>query len=192
MRPAAASLAVILLGALAALGAETGAHGEHHAPSIANLFWPVLNFALFVGLLARFVWPTVRHSLADRRRRIEAEIVEADRAAKEAAAERAAIEAVRSTQKEQGERIVKQLREEGGRERAALVAAARRTAERLREDARRFGEQETARAAHDIRREVAARAAARAEEILRQRLAGADEQRFLADFFTGIQGDAAP
>ncbi|MGH7859750.1 MAG: hypothetical protein ACREQY_20675, partial [Candidatus Binatia bacterium] len=146
---------------------------------------------LFVGLLARFVWPTVRLSFADRRRRIEAEIVEADRAATEAAAVRAAIEAERSTQKEQGERIVKQLREEGERERAVLVAAARRTAERLREDARSLGEQEAARAVHEIRREVVARAAARAEEILRQRLTRPDEQRFLADFLSGIHGGAA-
>ncbi|MGH7821463.1 MAG: hypothetical protein ACREQ9_16995 [Candidatus Binatia bacterium] len=183
-------LAAVLLVALPAAVAavEPGAHGEHHAPGIGDLLWPVLNFTLFLGLLARFVWPTIRGSVIERRRRIEGEIAAADHVAGEAGAELAAIEKLRSTQKEEGERIVKQLRAEGEQERAALVAAARRTAERLREDARRLGEQEAARAAHEIRREIAARAAARAAEILRQRIAAADEQRFLGDFLGSMEG----
>jgi F-type H+-transporting ATPase subunit b len=172
-----------------AFGAAGG--GEHHAPSIGDLFWPVLNFALFLGILWRFAWPIVKAAVADRRTQIESEIAEAARVHEEARAALEGIERMRAGESAERERILAELREEARRDRAALVESARRAAERMREDARRLGESEGDRAVLEIRRGVAVEVARRAEEELRRRLGDAEQGRFIDEFVGSVGGRAS-
>lgn len=164
-------------------------HGAHLQPSLSDLFWPILNFLLFLGLLYRFAGPVLRAALADRRRRIEGELREAERIEREARELRAEVEGLRAAEQEERVRILETLRAEAERERAAVVGAARSAAERLRADARRLGEQEAARAVLEIRRAVAHEAARRAEIELRSRVGEAEEELFANQFLQAVEGD---
>ena len=107
-----------------ALAAEHGEHAAHAAPSISTLFLPVINFALFAFVFARFAWPALRGALIERRKVVEKELAEGENARKEAKAMLAEIEARRAGLAAEGERLVREMREEAEHERAALVTAA--------------------------------------------------------------------
>jgi F-type H+-transporting ATPase subunit b len=168
-----------------ALAAEEAAH--HEAPSIASLFWPVVNFAIFVAIFARYAWPVVREALIERRKAVESELAHGDRARAEAQAALAAIEARRASLAAERERIIQDLRQDAEHDSAALVAAARKSAERIRQDARLVAEQEADRAARTIREEIAARVVANVAAALRDRVTDADEARFVADFVETVE-----
>jgi F-type H+-transporting ATPase subunit b len=168
-----------------ALAAEEAGH--HEPPSITSLFWPIINFAIFVAILARYAWPVVRDALVERRKAVENELAQGDRARAEAQAALAAIEARRASLAAERERIVRELRQEAEHDSAALVAAAQKTAERIREDARLVGEQEADRATRSIREDIAARVVANVAAALRERVSGDDEQRFVAEFVTTVE-----
>ena len=182
----AATMCVWLATAGVALAAAGG--GEHHEASIADLFWPVLNFSLFLVLLWRYAWPVVKTAVSDRRAHVEAEIGEASRAHAEARAAFDEIEAIRARESAAREQMLADLRGEAERDRAMLIEAARRAAGRMREDARRVGESEGARAVREIRRAVAAEAARRAEEELRRVVGEAEQRRFIGEFLGGVEG----
>jgi F-type H+-transporting ATPase subunit b len=188
--PRLALLVGIAVAAAGVPAAWAAAAGDHHAPSIADLLFPVLNFSLFAAILYRFAWPVVKVAIAERRRSIEAEIGEADQAEREAREALAEVEKRRAQEHDERERLLGQLRQEGERERTLLAESARRSAQRLREDARRLGEDEAARAVLEIRRAVVAEAARRAEETLRQRLGDAEQGRFVGEFLSGIEAEA--
>ena len=196
MRLRAASFRIVLCATsiadvATAAAKEHGAEAAHAAPSISTLFLPAVNFAIFVFLFSRYAWPLLRDTLAERRRVVEKELAEADRARKEAEALLAEVQARRAGLAAEGERISREMRDEAEHERAALVAAGRQTAERIRSDARLLGEQEAARAAKAIREEVAAKVIARVAAILREQVKADDEARFVDEFVATVE-QAAP
>lgn len=174
-------------GAAGAFAAE-GAHAAHAEPSVADLLLPFVNFSIFAVLLAYFAWPAIRSALAERRKLVEKELSEADRARREAEAMLAEIEARRSRLREEGERLVRELRAEAEHERKRLLEAARQTALRISADARLFGEQEAARAAKTIRAEVAREVVSRVTKLVRERLTSGDEERFATEFVDSVEG----
>lgn len=158
-------------------------HAEPHGPpSISTLLLPLVNFAIFAFVLQRYAWPALRGALADRRKAVEKELAEGDRARSEAEATLAEIEARRAGLAAEGERILREVRQEGEHERAALIAAARKSADRIRDDARLLGEQEAERAARAIREDVAAKVIDSVTRVLRERVGAEDEARFVDEF----------
>lgn len=180
------STATILLAGDVALAAE--AHGGPAGPSLTNsLFLPLFNFAAFVSLLYWFAWPVLLSALAERRRLIENELSEADRAQREAARMHAEVEARRAHLAEEGERIMRELRGEAEADRRRLLEAARQSTERIRADARLLAEQESARAGRQIRALVAEQVIARVTAALRERMTREDEERFVKAFVSGVE-----
>jgi F-type H+-transporting ATPase subunit b len=177
--------AAALLAGCVALAA--GAPGEHEAPPLTSLFLPILNFAGFVFLLYWFAWPVLLSALAERRRVIENELSEADRAQREAAAMRAEVESRRAHLGEEGERFMRELRAEAEAEQGRLLEAARQSAERIRVDARLLAEQETVRAGRQVREQLADQVIARVKAALRERLTREDEERFVREFVSGVE-----
>jgi F-type H+-transporting ATPase subunit b len=164
------------------------AHGGHEAPSLTtSLFLPIFNFASFAFLLYWFAWPLLLSALAERRRVIENELSEADRAQREAAAMHAEVEACRAHLAEEGARLTRGLRAEAEADRARLLEAARQSAERIRADARLLAAQETARAGRQIREQVAEQVIARVTAALRERLTREDEERFVNEFVSAVE-----
>lgn len=167
------------------------AHEAHAAPGISSLLFPILNFVIFAYVLVRYAWPSVRSGLAERRRLIEKGVAEAEETYRKVKTELQEIQTRTSRIQEDAEQILTQLRAEAERERAALVEAARKTAERIRSDARNLGEQEAVRAARRIREEMALLVTRRAAEALRQRLEQPDQERYLREFQTAVESGGA-
>lgn len=185
-----ASPAFVSLAFAAEEHAARAAHEPHAAPSIATLFLPLVNFAIFVFIFFRYAWPAIRSALLERRRLVEHELGEADRVQREARAALAAVEALRARLADEGTRLADEMRAEGERERRALLESARASAERIRNDARLLAEQESSRAAQMIRAEIADQVVARVAAILRARLTDQDEARFVASFVGSLDAEA--
>jgi len=167
----------------AVLAVEGGAHhAEHHAPGLDTLLFPVINFALFAFIIARYVVPAIRQYLQQRREQIVAAAGSATTALAEA--ERRVSAA--------SDRLA-HVEVEGAAIREDLITTARQQSERLREiaeetgarrltDAGLLAEQERWRALGDVRAEVAALATRLAEERIRGALGPDDQRAFVAQF----------
>lgn len=190
VKPVALALGIAAL-ASAAFAAAPG-HDPHHAPPISTLLFPLVNFSIFTFILWRYAWPAVRSTLAERRRKIEHEIVASETAHREAKLALGEIEGLRARSREDAAALVASVRAEAEAQATALVEAARRAAERIRRDALLLATQEQARAAQTIRADVAALVVARAEVLVRERFGEDDQKRavdaFLSDVATGAAG----
>lgn len=180
----------IALAALPALAATEAHHGEHHAPSITTLLFPAINFTIFALILWRYAWPAIRTTLADRRTRVEREMAEGEAAHREASSALEEIRLLRARSREHAEALLAEVRQEAGAQSRILIEAARKSAGRIERDAALLGAQEGDRAAHTLRAEIAGRIVARAADLVRERFGEADQRRAVADFLSGVSGDA--
>jgi F0F1-type ATP synthase membrane subunit b/b' len=129
----------------------------------------------------------VRDALVERRKLVEQEITDADRAYQEAKSLRAEIDARRARLGEDAERLMEEMKAEAARDGASLLEAALQSAERIRQDARLLGEQEAARAVHALREELAEEVVARVTQLVRRRITAEDERRFVGEFVSAIE-----
>lgn len=187
---AAALAASPALLAVASAAEEHGAHEAHAAPSIATLFLPVVNFAIFAVVFFRYAWPAIRSALVERRKIVERELDEADRVHDEAKAGLVAVEALRARLAEDGKRLLDEMRAEGERDRRGMLEAAKASAERIRADAKLLVEQEASRAAQSIRAEIAEQVVQRVVATLRERLTDQDDARFVSRFVGALDAEA--
>jgi F-type H+-transporting ATPase subunit b len=183
MRRSIVSALLVTLAASSALAAE--AHAE--APSLTSLFLPVVNFAIFLFVFARYAWPLMRDALVERRKLVQKALAEADRASREAKATFDEIEAKRAGVQSEGRRLLEEMRAEAERERQTMLGAARQGAERIRSDASLLAEQEAARAAQAIREHIANEVIARVSSAVRERLTEDDERRFVGEFVGAVE-----
>jgi len=185
-----ASAIPVALGALPALAASE-AHGEHHAPSIATLLFPAINFTIFAFILWRYAWPAIRSTLADRRTRVEREMAEGETAHREASRALDEIRELRARTSEDAAALLADVRKEAETQRRALIDAARKTAERIERDAGILGAHEGQRAAHALRADIAGRIVDEAAGLVRERFGETEQRRAVADFLGGVSvGDS--
>lgn len=182
-----ALLAPLLLLPLAAIAQEIP-ESAHHAPGIpwAKLAFTAVNFSIFLYLLLRSAWPTIRNSLIERRDAVRIALEKADRAKRDAEALREQMEQKLRALAGELESMLQQARADIAVERDQILAAARRTAEAIQKDAERTAENELRQAREQLRAEIAAQALAIAERIAPQRLSDADQARFVDDFVTQV------
>jgi F-type H+-transporting ATPase subunit b len=185
------AFAVVALAASAVIAAEPHAEeAAHGGASIESLFLPLLNFGLFAGLCWYYAWPVIRTALSERRRVVQKELAEADEVHRQARASLEEIQSRRDGVQQEGARLIADLRAQAQHDRERLSEAARQSAERIRKDAQLLAQQESMRAAHAIREEVATQVVARVTEELRKRLTAQDEQRFVSDFVRAVEQGA--
>jgi F-type H+-transporting ATPase subunit b len=172
------------------LAEEGGGHGhaEHHAPGIDTLLFPVINFAIFAFILARYVLPAARTYLLERRATVVKVTEEAT----------SALAAAEQRVKRARERLAR-IDGEGAAVHDDLVGAATQQAERLKTTAQASGErrladaallaqQERRRALDEVRAETAALAARLAEERIRGALGPDDQRAFVQQFLKDAAG----
>jgi F-type H+-transporting ATPase subunit b len=171
-------------------GGHGGGHGhaEHHAPGIDTLLFPVINFAIFVVILVRFVLPAVRTYLPERRAAVVKTTEEAT----------SALAAAEQRVKTARDRLAR-IDGESAAVRDDLVGAATQQAERLRTAAQATGERRLAdaallaqserrRALDEVRAETAALAARLAEDRIRGALGPDDQRAFVQQFLKDAAG----
>jgi F-type H+-transporting ATPase subunit b len=168
--------------------AEEG-HGEH-VPSISDLVFPVINFLLFVFILYRYVIPTVRDVLRQRREKITLALEEAKRAKEEAERLRKDYELKLAGLAAEQEKIREQALEAAEQERERIVEEARQMAERVKSEVQQIAQREVEEARRTLRQEAANQAVRIATELIQSRLTQTDHRRFVQDLVIEVQNAA--
>lgn len=164
----------------------SAAAAEHHAPSIEGIWFPLVNFLIFVYIIKRFAVPLVRDFLQSRRAEVLATIKEAtERKERAEALVREYKERLAGLDQEV-QSIQALLRADGEREKGKLLSEAQATAAKIKEDARFLADQEVKVARQKIREELANQAEASARELIRQHLSPADQRRLAEDFIVSV------
>jgi F-type H+-transporting ATPase subunit b len=146
-----------------------------------------INLSIFVYILRRAAWPTLRNWAAERRARVADALAEADRAKREAEALRAEWQRRLDQLSGELEGMLQQARADIAVERDQILAAARKTAEAIHRDAQRTADSEIRNARDLLRAELAAQALAVAERLAPQQLTPADQRRFVDEFVQQVE-----
>ena len=192
----ALATALLLLPLLAAANEEgEAAHGAaggeaHHAPSPSGLIYPFINFALYSFILWKYAWPAVRDYLSDRRANTVTALEAAKNVKAEAEALRKEYDAKLRTLEADAQRARAEVLATAELEAKNLVEQAKKSAERIRNDARLVADEEVARARRELREEGAALVAKLAGEIVSKQVGPADQARFVTEFVTRARSDA--
>ena len=164
----------------------SAAGAEHHVPSIGEVVFPAINFAIYAAVLYYFALPLVRSFLRSRREEVVATMAQA------------------SAKKQQAEALVKEyrgklavvdrevqslqaaLREEAEKEKGKLLSEAQALALKIGDDARFLAEREVSIAREEIRAEMANQAEATAQELVQRNISPADQARLAQEFIQEI------
>jgi F-type H+-transporting ATPase subunit b len=167
----------------AALAAAIEEHqSEAHGVPWMKLALSTINLCIFLYIVRRSAWPTLRNWVAERRAAVATALAQADRAKREAEALRAEWQRRLDRLAGELESMLQQARADIAIERDQILAAARRTAEAIHRDAQRTAESEIRSAQEALRAELAAQALATAERLAPQHLTPVDQQRFVGEF----------
>lgn len=159
---------------------------EEHAASVTQLFFPVINFLLFLYLLKRFLVPAIRDFLRSRRERLLAALEEAQKGKKGAEAIRAGYRERLAGSEEEARALFESLRTDGERQKAKILSEAEELAKKIIADAEFQAQQEVKVARQRLRRELAEAARAEAEKLIRRHLAPEDQGRLVEDFLSRL------
>lgn len=178
---------VTVLLPLAAL-AEDIPEGAHHAPGVpwGKVLFSIVNFSIFLYILRRSLWPTIRNWLLERREHVRAALEKADHARREAEALKAEWQRRLDALGGELAQMLEQARADIAVERDQILAAARQTAEAIQRDAERTAENELRQAREQLRAEIAQQAVAIATRLAPERLSAADQARFVDEFVSGV------
>ena len=182
--------AVVLAGLpTLALAAEEAAehHHEVHGIPWAKLVFSTINLAIFVAILARFVWPNVKDLLRSRRADIVDLLEKASKAKGEAEQLKREWETRMANVSTELEAMRRQAEADIAGERQRILEATRKVADAIRRDAARTAEQEVRNAEAMLRQEVAAQATAVAKDLARQRVGADDQRRLVAEFIEQVR-----
>ena len=158
-----------------------------HAPSVADLLFPLINFLIFAYLVKRFGLPLLRQHLKQRREALVEAVATAQQAREDAAGRVRKYRELLDVLDEERARIREGLRAEGERERARIAAEAEESAAKLKADADFLAEQEVKMARQQIRGEIASLAREAAARVIRQHLTAADQDRMVENFSRQIR-----
>jgi F-type H+-transporting ATPase subunit b len=156
---------------------------EHGAePGIGTLLFPVINFALFVGLLVWKLPGPVRQFFRERTDRIRDGLAAGKRALAEAEDTRATLERDVRELPATIAHLKADVRAAAELERKSLLDVAAHAADRIRGDARLVAEHEVAAARDGLRREVVEEAIRQAIVLIRAAIRPEDQERLVRDF----------
>ncbi len=189
MMPAAVCAAVV---GLAAFGfAAEGGEGAHHVDTgkqMKDFMWRVIDFAALLGVI---IWAlkkaNAKGALADRTANIEKALREAEQA--RAAAEKKFAEYSEKLEKANQEidGIYAAIRKEAELEKERIIAEAKMTADKIREQAAATASQEVLKAKAELRGEAARLAVQMAEQSLRENIKKDDQDRLVTDYLTKVE-----
>lgn len=152
-------------------------------PFLATL----INFGILIFLAVRYGRKPVAEGLAKRKDTILRDIEEAQRLRSAAETRLREYEAKLAHIHEELERVSKDFRDQGERERDRIVREAGERRERMKKDAEFLLSQELKQMKTDLLREAVDEATRRAQELLTQRLTQADHDRFAEQFITDLR-----
>jgi F-type H+-transporting ATPase subunit b len=164
----------------------SSAAGEHHGPSIHEIWFPLANFLLYAFILVRFALPKVRSFLQSRRQEVVATVEEASAKKRQAESFVQEYRARLAGLEKEIAAISASLRQDGELLKNKLLEEAKILAAKIKEDARFFADQEFRMARQKLLEEMADRAEDAARELARRNLSAGDHGRLVDDFVQNI------
>ncbi len=179
----------LLIAGTAFAAEEAAEHGaEHHAgPPWATLLFSLINLAIFGAILARFLVPSIRSWVAERRELIVRELEAAATLRAEAQRLKAECDSRLAKLKDEIEQMRAEARRDAERERDRILEAARATAANIQRDAQRLAAAEAKQLEAKLRAETARRAVDLAEEKIKSSWTADDQQRLISEFLTRVR-----
>jgi F-type H+-transporting ATPase subunit b len=171
----------------------TGQVVHEEEPASPPFVFMLINFAILLGILAKWGWPLAQKTARERHDLIKTALDEAARLRQQAADKLADYESRLKAADLEIKQLVEGMRADARKEADRIRAAAEAQAAQMARDAeqRIAAEIELARA--QLTREVTAAAAAATEKLLRDKLTAGDQQKLVAGFIADVRdGQAAP
>ena len=186
------SLALLIVIAIAAVaygagGGEGAHHGGDFSPAkLKDLLWRVLNFAVLVLILVKFLAKPIANGLRARQQSIKDQF--ADLEERKAEADRAyrTYEEKLGAIDQEIQEIIQAAVAQGEAERERIINEANRAAEDIKRQAEMAIQHELAEAKLKLREEVANQAVAMAEELIRKNLQETDQVKLIEDYLAKV------
>jgi len=166
----------------------TGHEVHEEEPASPPFLFVLINFAVLLGILAKWGWPAAQTVAKDRHELIKTALDDAARLRKQAADKLTEYESRLKAADAEIAQLIQGMRADAENDRRAILAAAELQAAQMKRDAelRIAAEIEQARA--KLTREVTAAAAAATETLLREKVTAGDQQRLVAGFISDVEG----
>lgn len=161
-------------------------HGGHQ-PSIRDLLFPAINFAIFAVLLYRFLAAPVREYFRERTERLRNALEAGRRAHEQALALQAQLARDIQELPAVQARLKADLMATADEARSTLLEQGRIAAERIRGDAVLVAEQEGRAAQRAVRAEIVEESVRQATALVQQAITQADQSRFVQEFVTAAE-----
>ncbi len=168
-------------------------HGEHakvkpHVTKsqLRNLLWWAVNFLALMIILVKFGRQPMIDMFRSRREAIENEYQELEEKRREAEARYQEYEKKLATLEEEAKKIVEAFIEQGEKEKERIIAEAKAAAERIKQQAEFYVQQELERAREELRKEVAELSVQMAEKIIREKITPEDHKRLVQEFIERV------
>lgn len=171
----------------AAAAEEAGAHQISLFPDLPTIFWTVLNFAILLAVLYKFLYQPLLGALNARDEQIEGALKKAATDRAEAERVRAELEAKLADAQREAQNIISTANRTATATREQIETEARNRAAEMLENATKTIEREKTKALAELREEVANLAIAVAGKVIDKNLDTA-EQRRLAESFVAEVG----
>ena len=163
--------------------------GEGHADSgaiVTDFIWRCFNFAVTVGILVYFVRKPIKNALSGRREGIATALEEAEKARTDAEAKFAEYDEKLNKAESEIKVIAADLKREGELERDRIIAQAKESAEKIRNEAEKTAGFEVAKAKTELKAEATRLAVELAEELLKKNFSSKDESRLLDEYMKKV------
>ncbi len=181
------AVGLLLAGVAAASeAAHGGGHGGISPEKIQDFIWRTVNFVVFAAILIKLVAKPAKNFFAQRSQDVATTLEELE--AKQAAAEAAvkAAEARLAEVAKEREKIIQQYMAEGEMEKAKILDKANLVAERIKEMAALTIEQETKKAAQNLKEEVVGLATQMATDMIKEKATYADQQGLVEEYLKKV------
>jgi F-type H+-transporting ATPase subunit b len=167
-----------------AVASEAGGHNGHgiDAAKIKDFIWRTVNFVVFAAILIKLVARPAKEFFAKRAQDIAQSITDLETRKDEMAQALAEAEARLAQVEAEGEKILQQYQAEGEVEKAKIIDKANQVAARIKDMAAMTIDQETKKAARDLKQEVVDLATQMAEDLLKEKVTPADQQGLVEEY----------
>ena len=162
--------------------AEAASHAVHHEPSVGDLFWPALNFALFLAVATKYLTGPIQEFFRARTQSIREGLAAGARAKQEADALRAQIAKDLADLPKLRAQMTEDLRATAEQQRDRGLEQAKAAAVRIRNDAQVQAEHEVTAARLSLRQDVIAKAVHEATQLVRGAATADDHVRLVREF----------
>jgi F-type H+-transporting ATPase subunit b len=164
----------------------SGGEGGHEGPDWFNLAWRAFNFLILAGLLYWLLAKKIKAFFAGRQEGIRTALAEALAAREEAEKKFQEYSAKLTKATDEIDEITRMIQAQGLTEKERLVEAARKAAEKMKEDTQGRMEQEFNKAARELRIEAVRLSTQMAGELIQKNIQAKDHEELVKDYIEKV------